>query len=121
MFRSLIVLAEIALLVTVLQTPFAQFLFKDIQNTVSNWLVTLSEIPERRVLTSIREDANQQLASLRPFQQDYLNLVTASRSSVSHFHHQYCKRKELNPYINGENLYEFCSVIQRSTLLDIHS
>ncbi|NMH60388.1 hypothetical protein [Alteromonas ponticola] len=121
MFRSLIVLAEIALLITVLQTPFAQYLFKDIQDTVSDWLVTLSELPEKRALTSIRNDATHQLSSLRPFQQDYLYEITESRTSLSHFHLQYCKGKEINPFINGQNLYQFCSVIQKSTLLDVPS
>ncbi|MCW8090522.1 hypothetical protein [Alteromonas sp. ASW11-130] len=121
MFRALVVLLEIALLVTVLQTPFAQYLFKDVQNTVTQWFITVSEIPEKRQLSVIREDANKKMGSLRPFQQNYLNEVTASRSSVSYFHHQYCKGKEINPYINGQNLSQFCSVIQQSTLLDVHS
>ncbi|MCW8109386.1 hypothetical protein OPS25_12825 [Alteromonas ponticola] len=121
MFRSLIVLAEIALLITVLQTPFAQYLFKDIQDTLSDWLVALAEIPEKRELSSIRHDANSQLSALRPFQLDYLNEITQSRTSLSHFHLQYCKGKEINPYINGPHLHRFCSVIQKSTLLDLHT
>lgn len=47
MLRFFIIAAEIIVLVIVLRSPFVQYLFEDIQNSLSEWLVSIATLPER--------------------------------------------------------------------------
>ncbi len=57
MLRFFIIAAEIIVLVIVLRSPFVQYLFEDIQNSVSEWLVSIATLPEREELSSL-DDIN---------------------------------------------------------------
>ena len=71
MFRFFIIAAEIIVLVIVLRSPFVQYLFEDIQNSLSEWLVSVATLPERKELQSLQDRINIQLSPLKPYQQNY--------------------------------------------------
>ena len=68
MFRFFIIAAEIIVLVIVLRSPFVQYLFEDIQNSLSEWLVSVATLPERKELQSLQDRINIQLSPLKPYQ-----------------------------------------------------
>ena len=72
MLRFFIITAEIIVLVLILRSPFVQYLFEDIQNSVSDWFISLSTLPEQRALESLRSDITTQLKPLKPYQQNYV-------------------------------------------------
>jgi len=83
MLRFFIITAEIIVLVLILRSPFAQYLFEDIQNSVSDWFISLSTLPEQRALESLRSDITTQLKPLKPYQQNYVEKITVSTDNFS--------------------------------------
>lgn len=119
MFRSFVVIAEIIVLTIVLRSSFVQYLFADAQNTVSNWLVAIAEIPDQAELAKLNERVTPNFTAMRPYQKDYLDGVMQSRSGVNHFYELYCIKGDKNPYISGASLRYFCTSIQQTQLLDM--
>lgn len=117
MVRTLIIFAEVVVLIIILRSPFIQYLFSDIQNTVSGWFVNLSALPEKRELNQLQENAMSQLGKLKPFQKNYITQVTSSKASVKHFQKTYCNSKEVNPNFIGHQRAQFCMLIGQSSLL----
>ena len=75
MFRSIAVIIEIAILVVVLQLPFVQYLFSDIQDTLSDWMEEIATREERQQLAEIKNSLAVQYSAMRPYQKDYLDTV----------------------------------------------
>ena len=119
MFRSFVVIAEIIVLTIVLRSSFVQYLFADAQNTVSNWLIEIAEIPDRAELAKLNEQVAPNFQAMRPYQKDYLDGVMQSRTGVNQFYDLYCIKGDKNPYISGASLRYFCTSIQKTQLLDL--
>lgn len=117
MVRIFIIFAEVVVLVLILRSPFVQYLFSDIQNTVSNWFVSLSSLPEKRELAQLQDNALTQLGELRPFQQNYIVKITASKAALMQFHGTYCNSKEVNPNVIGYQRAQLCTLIDQSSIL----
>ena len=94
MLRFFIIAAEIIVLVIVLRSPFVQYLFEDIQNSVSDWLVSIATLPERKELRSLQDQINIELSPLKPYQQSYVKQITSDAASVKRFHHTYCENND---------------------------
>lgn len=118
MFRGLIILVEIVVLVVVLRSSFVQYLFSDIQKDISNWLIELSELPDKAELSALRGKVEPNIQAMKGFQKDYLNGVMDNRDSVNHFYQLYCVKGDKNPYIYGATLRYFCNEIQATKLLN---
>ena len=117
MFRSFAIIIEIAVLVVVLQLPFVQYLFSDIQDSQSQWMEEVATREERQQLADIKSHLQVQYSAMRPYQQEYLDSVLSSRSRTLHFYEAYCRQADSNPYIYGATLHSLCSEIRRSPLL----
>ena len=118
MFRSIAVIIEIAILVVVLQLPFVQYLFSDVQATLSDWMEEIATREERQQLAEIKNSLAVQYSAMRPYQKEYLDTVLSSRVRTLQFYDAYCENTDRNPYIHGVTLHTFCSEIRRSPVLN---
>lgn len=118
MFRFIVVLAEIALLVMLLRSSFAQYLLEDIQTSVTELMTDISLQLEQTQISDLRASLAPLTASMRDFQKDYLLEVTESSATIQEFHQKYCISKEINPYVNGANLSYVCHAIGKTKLLE---
>ncbi|RDV28031.1 hypothetical protein DXV75_03435 [Alteromonas aestuariivivens] len=118
MFRALVIIAEIIVLLLVLRSPFVQYFFADIHNSLSDWLVEMAQLPDKLELESLQKNVAPHFQAMRPFQKQYLSGVMSSRSSINHFHQLYCISGDKNPFIYGASLRYFCSSIEKTKLLD---
>lgn len=119
MYRSLVIVAEIIILVILLRSTFVQYLFSDVQLTLTNWLVEISQIPERAELNALKETVAPNFEAMRPFQKEYLDGVMSNKASLNHFYALYCMKGDKNPYIYGASLHYFCNAIQNTQLLTV--
>tara|TARA_Y100001934_G_scaffold106403_1_gene130798 strand:- start:303 stop:677 length:375 start_codon:yes stop_codon:yes gene_type:complete len=121
MFRSIAVIIEIAILVVVLQLPFVQYLFSDVQDTLSDWMEEIATREERQQLAEIKNSLSVQYSAMRPYQKSYLDDVLSSRARTLQFYDAYCDNSDSNPYIYGVTLHTFCSKIRRSPVLNTNT
>ena len=119
MLRFFIIAAEIIVLILVLRSPFIQYLFEDIQNTVSDWLVSIATAAERESLTNLQEDINGKLSPLKPYQQSYIQQITADSASVKRFYHTYCENDDINPNFSGTKRAQLCLIIKQSPVMQV--
>lgn len=117
MFRGLVIVLEIVVLLFILRSPFVQYFFADIQKDLSDWLVELSEIPDRAELDSLTSRVAPNFEAMRPFQKEYLFGVMESKEGVNHFYSLYCQKGDKNPYIQGASLRYFCSELASTSLI----
>ncbi|WP_420934973.1 hypothetical protein ACOJR9_03325 [Alteromonas sp. A081] len=117
MLRFFIITAEIIVLVLILRSPFVQYLFEDIQHSVSDWFISLSTLPEQRALERLRSDITTQLRPLKPYQQNYVEKITVSKESVKQFYANYCEKDEINPNFSGTKRAQLCHIIMQSSLM----
>lgn len=117
MFRTFIVLLEIVVLVMVLRSPFVQYFFSDIQQSLTDWMTNLSMMEEKHKLEELRDAIAPYTSDMREYQKDYVLGITDNKESLKSFHRQYCVDGDKNPYIYGVNLRYICAAIQRSPLL----
>ena len=108
MLRFFIIAAEIIVLVIVLRSPFVQYLFEDIQNSLSEWLVSIATLPER-----------EELSPLKPYQQTYVQQITADSASVKRFYHTYCEKDDINPNFTGTKRVQLCLIIKQSSVMQV--
>lgn len=118
MARTFIVFIEIALLVMVLRTSVVQYFFLDVQDSLSNWLIEVSQIAEKRELSELRENFSSNVSNFTEYQHEYIQDITANKASLSRFHQFYCVKKDKNPFVYGTNLQTLCTEIQRTHLLN---
>ncbi len=119
MLRFFIIAAEIIVLILVLRSPFVQYLFEDIQNTVSDWLVSIATAAERESLTNLQEDISGKLSPLKPYQQSYIQQFTADSASVKRFYHTYCENDDINPNFSGTKRAQLCLIIKQSPVMQV--
>lgn len=119
MLRFFIIAAEIIVLILVLRSPFVQYLFEDIQNTVSNWLVSIATAAERESLINLQEDISGKLSPLKPYQQSYIQQITADSASVKRFYHTYCENDDINPNFSGTKRAQLCLIIKQSPVMQV--
>ena len=119
MLRFFFIAAEIIVLILVLRSPFVQYLFEDIQNTVSDWLVSIATAAERESLTNLQEDINGKLSPLKPYQQGYIQQITADAASVKRFHSTYCENDDINPNFSGTKRAQLCLIIEQSPVMQV--
>ncbi len=119
MLRFFIIAAEIIVLVIVLRSPFVQYLFEDIQNSLSEWLVSIATLPEREELRSLQDKINVQLSPLKPYQQTYVQQITADSASVKRFYHTYCEKDDINPNFTGTKRVQLCLIIKQSSVMQV--
>lgn len=119
MLRFFIIAAEIIVLILVLRSPFVQYLFQDIQNSVSDWLVSIATFPEREELSRLQDKINTQLGPLKPYQQTYVNQITANGASVKKFYNTYCENDDINPNFTGTKRTQLCLIIKQSSVMQI--
>ncbi|CAI3935116.1 hypothetical protein [Alteromonas macleodii] len=119
MLRFFIIAAEIIVLVIVLRSPFVQYLFEDIQNSVSEWLVSIATLPEREELSSLQDTINIQVSPLKPYQQAYVQQITADGASVKRFYHTYCEKDDINPNFTGTKRVQLCLIIKQSPVMQV--
>jgi hypothetical protein len=116
MLRFFIIAFEILALVAVLRSPFVHYLFGDAHQHVSNWMLDLSLIAEKKQLAEFRKIIVSRIQNLNDSQLEYLNLVTSSKSRVIDFNRMYCESTDKNPYIYGATLNYTCAEIARAGL-----
>ena len=119
MFRFFIIAAEIIILIIVLRSSFVQYLFEDIQNSVSDWLVSVATLPEREELRSLKDKINIRLSPLKPYQQNYVEQITADSASVKRFYHTYCEKDDINPNFTGTKRAQLCLIIKQSPVMQV--
>ena len=119
MLRFFIIAAEIIVLVIVLRSPFVQYLFEDIQNSLSEWLVSIATLQEREELRSLQDKINIQLSPLKPYQQTYVQQITADSASVKRFYHTYCEKDDINPNFTGTKRVQLCLIIKQSSVMQV--
>ena len=119
MLRFFIIAAEIIVLILVLRSPFVQYLFEDIQNTVSDWLVSIATAAERESLTNLQEDISGKLSPLKPYQQSYIQQITADSASVKRFYHTYCENDDINPNFSGTKRAQLCLIVKQSPVMQV--
>jgi len=119
MLRFFIIAAEIIVLILVLRSPFVQYLFEDIQNTVSDWLVSIATAAERESLINLQEDISGKLSPLKPYQQSYIQQITADSASVKRFYHTYCENDDINPNFSGTKRAQLCLIIKQSPVMQV--
>ena len=119
MLRFFIIAAEIIVLVIVLRSPFVQYLFEDIQNSLSEWLVSIATLPEREELRSLQDKINVQLSPLKPYQQNYVQQITADSASVKRFYQTYCEKDDINPNFTGTKRVQLCLIIKQSSVMQV--
>jgi len=113
MFRLFIIFLEVFALVAILRSPFMQYWFSDIQNSVADWMTELSELAEQQELGELRNVIAPHMQNMNEYQKDYLDDITSSKYKVGHFHQLYCEAGDKNPFIYGASLRYFCSEINR--------
>ena len=119
MLRFFIIAAEIIVLVIVLRSPFVQYLFEDIQNSLSEWLVSIATLPEREELRSLQDKINVQLSPLKPYQKTYVQQITADSASVKRFYHTYCEKDDITPNFTGTKRVQLCLIIKQSSVMQV--
>ena len=117
MWRSFVVVSEIVVLVFVLRLPFVQYMFKDAQDVVGQWYAYVATWQDRNELAELHTISAAQRDQLRPFQQEYVDAIMASRHSVQIFHKKFCGTDNINPYIHGAQLAQFGHSIETTGLL----
>ncbi|WP_338516339.1 hypothetical protein [Alteromonas gracilis] len=117
MLRFFIIAAEIIVLVIVLRSPFAQYLFEDMQNSISNWLTEMATLPEREKLDTLRVQINSQLSPLKPYQQAYVLEITKDAKAVKRFHKMYCEKSDINPNFTGTKRAHLCLIVKQSPIM----
>ncbi|MBU2977600.1 hypothetical protein [Alteromonas sp. C1M14] len=117
MWRSIVVLFEIAALITVLRLPFVQYLFEDVHEEVAQWYESIATWQEKRELSVLERLTASQREKLRPFQQEYIDDILSSRAKIASFHQTFCITDNINPFIHGAELAQFCSAIDSTHLL----
>lgn len=117
MFRSFAVIAEILLLVFLLQSPFVHYFLADVHHTLSNAMLALSQWADKRELEQVKLQLASTKAAMRPYQKDYVDNIFSSQDNVRHFHQTYCEGGDKNPFVYGATLRLVCNQISQSDIL----
>lgn len=114
MKKTIIVLIEIAILLVVLRSSFAQYVLQDMQRTVSGWFSYVAQTQERNQLEAVRNVLLQGPNELNEHQRAYLHKITADQEALRHFYGLYCRTDDINPYIYGAARFTLCRKIDQT-------
>ncbi|WP_026376314.1 hypothetical protein [Aestuariibacter salexigens] len=117
MFKTVIIFLEIAALVVVLRTPFAEYLLGDLQDSASEWMMEVSMVVERQELAELRDTVTPHLQNMRDDQKRYFDDVTSNKGRLKNFYKSYCVEGDGNPFIYGASLRMLCSEVRRSNII----
>lgn len=117
MRKTVVLIIQILLLVLFLRSSFAQHFFGDTVKEVISWFESVSALPERQKIMTLRDTFMRNNMSLKPHQVDYVIEVTESAETIDKFYQLYCVKDDINPYMFGPNLKKFCADIANSELL----
>ncbi|MDF2179057.1 hypothetical protein P2G88_12425 [Aliiglaciecola sp. CAU 1673] len=112
MKRFVVLILEIAFLVVVLRSPFVQYWFSDMQNSLSDLMLEIALAGERQMLSGLREKVAPHIANLKDYQKAYIDDVMSSRAKLEQFNLRYCQAGDKNPYVYGNTLTYLCSEIK---------
>ncbi|ALS96961.1 hypothetical protein [Lacimicrobium alkaliphilum] len=113
MKRTVVLLLEIASLLVILRSSFAQYLLTDMQHSLSGWIAHVAEMGERKVLSDLQKRISPYIANLNEYQHDYIMDITSSRGKIEHFQRYYCQTDDKNPYVYGNTRIYLCSEIRK--------
>lgn len=117
MRKFIVISIQILLLVLFLRSSFAQHFFGDIAKELISWFESVSTMPERQKIMSLRDAYMRNNMALQSHQVDYVIEVTETAESINRFYTLYCINDDKNPYMFGANLKKFCADIADSELL----
>jgi HEAT repeat protein len=117
MKKKLIILVEIVVLIVFLRSEFAAYFIEDIRVAITNKIDAISNLPEKRELSQLKETLDNQLSDLNEAQTGYLIDITSTNDKLKRFYYLYCVNKDINPYLFAENLTYTCTQINRSGIL----
>ncbi|MCV2884780.1 hypothetical protein OE749_08730 [Aestuariibacter sp. AA17] len=120
MWKSFVILVEILIFVWLIRSPFVQYLFGDIHDSVSNWMIEVSEIGEKKMLSSLEGAIYVGLPNLKGYQKRYFSEVLSSTESVNKFYKHYCIGGDINPNIQGAELRYVCTQMSQSDVLAVN-
>ena len=118
MFRFFVIAIEIVLLVIILRSSVVQYFFSDIQQSLTDWMLELSLVAEKRELQSLRDEISPITTNMKGYQRDYLEEITSEKLRLKMFHRQYCIDGDKNPYVYGASLKSICDAIDRTQVLN---
>lgn len=116
MLKLFFIASEILILVMSLQSSFAQYLLEDVQRSLTDLMTEVSLKMDQTQLDGLRDSLSLHLINMREIQQDYVAQMTSTKANVAQFHHRYCVKKDINPYVNGANLIQVCRSIESAKL-----
>ena len=117
MARTFIIFIEIAILVMALRSSVVQYFFIDMQESLSDWMIEISQVAERHELNELRETFVSNVTNLSEYQQEYVEEITSDKAKLSQFFVLYCEKGDKNPFVYGQNLHILCRNIQSTRLL----
>ncbi|HAD88869.1 MAG TPA: hypothetical protein DCG36_01730, partial [Alteromonas macleodii] len=68
---------------------------------------------------SLQDKINIQLSPLKPYQQTYVQQITADSASVKRFYHTYCEKDDINPNFTGTKRVQLCLIIKQSSVMQV--
>lgn len=113
MKRTVVLLLEIALLLVILRSSFAQYLLTDMQLSLAGWIAHVAETGERKALSDLQKRISPYIANLNEYQRDYVMDITSNRGKIEHFKRYYCQTNDKNPYVYGNTRIYLCSEIRK--------
>ena len=72
MFRTLVVFLEVAVLVIILRTSVVQYFLTDAQDSLSNWMLEISQLADFKELSGLRNTIEPHTQNLRGYQKEYI-------------------------------------------------
>ena len=118
MKKKLIILVEIIVLIVFLRSEFAAYFIEDIRIAIANKIDAISNLPEKRELSELKETLETQLSDMNEAQLNYLAEITSTNDRLKRFYYLYCINKDINPYLYAENLSYVCGQINQSGILE---
>ena len=114
MKKTFIILVEMAILYMVLRSPLTHYLFGGVHDTLSDWMLTVAEMPKQETLAEIRRSVDPDTNSFNERQLQYFRGVTSNSGEAIRFHTSYCVNGDKNPFIYGNTLYKLCHALNRN-------
>lgn len=117
MRRFMVLLAEIGLIILIVRSPFAQHFLNEMQYNLADTFYALERLPQQRLLQNLREDIENEMPHLKPYQREYLHSITLDSVHLSHFYRAYCAHNEINPNFFGQDRVTLCTKVAGAGLV----
>lgn len=106
-----------AVLVAFFRSELADDILISKNYSITQWFNQLSENAELKAIASFKEDVMLSIPNLSAQQAEYVEHIMKDKETLGVFHQRYCSQNDINPYVYGENLDSFCSLIIDSNIL----